>query len=50
MMNRMKAATVAAMLAGALSLGGLAVQAQPTPRAPVRREQATPRAWERCTR
>lgn len=31
-MNRMKAATVAAMLAGALSLGGLAVQAQtPTP-------------------
>jgi uncharacterized cupredoxin-like copper-binding protein len=32
MMNRMKAATVAAMLAGALSLGGLAVQAQtPSP-------------------
>ena len=31
-MSRMKAATVAAMLVGALSLGGLAVQAQtPTP-------------------
>lgn len=38
MMNRMKAATVAAMLTGALSLGGLAVQAQAT--SPVAGQQA----------